>query len=71
MMKYSLMAVGIIVGILGVLCYWSIEKWTICWGFISIPSPLAFLSPLNPYSWYILIIGIIIFFVGLFKKGGD
>ena len=53
-MKLSIIIIGIAVGILGVLSVWSAGSWTMWWGIVSIPSPLAFFRPLNPYAHYIL-----------------
>ena len=65
-MKLSLVIFGIFVGLVGILSYWSASEWKI-FEFVSIPNPFDFLLPLNPYSIYVMIAGVILFLAGLFK----
>ena len=67
-MKLSIVVIGAITGIVGLLSRWS--EWKLL-GFFSLPTPLSFLRPLYPYANYIMLLGAIVFLVGLFLKRGD
>ena len=68
-MKLWITIMGIVVGLAGGLLYYlSANEWNIWWGVLPMYNPFFFL---NPYSLYIMFIGVAVFFVGLFLKGGD
>lgn len=61
-MKLGLIILGIIVVLVGVLCYYlSSASWTL-WGIIPIPNPFAYLKP---YNIYVMIGGGVLFLIGL------
>jgi len=64
-MKNSIVILGICVVVVGLLSFWSTINWVI------FPNLFSFLSFLGPYYHYIIVIGVIMFLVGLIMKGGD
>ena len=57
-MKTSIMILGIIIGVFGLLCFWSTCEWK--FGFFVVPNPFVFLSVLAPYYIPILLVGVIV-----------
>ena len=69
-MRAWLIILGIVVGLGGVLCYWAATPEWRLWWFFTTDNPLSFLYPLSPYSYIIMIVGFILFVVGLVPRGG-
>jgi len=64
-MRASIVILGIAVVVVGLLSFWSTIN------FVIFPNLFSFLSFLGPYSTYVMVIGVIMFLVGLIMKGGD
>lgn len=69
-MRAWLIILGIVVGLGGVLCYLSTVELRLWWIF-TMDNPLSPLSPLNPYSGFFMVIGFILFVVGLVSGRGE
>ena len=64
-MKTAWVIFGIFVCLAGLLCYVSTIN------FVIIPNIFSFLSLFNPFSFWIMGLGVLCFLVGLCLKGGD